>query len=82
MANLTIAIDADLLRRARIHALEQGTSVNELLRQYLETMVGETDRRRQAMARFLELSETATGGSAPSGRSWKREDLYDRPGLR
>jgi plasmid stability protein len=36
MSNLTITIDEETLRRARIRALEQGTSVNALLRDYLE----------------------------------------------
>ncbi len=32
MANLTLAIDDDLLRAARIKAVQQGTSVNEICR--------------------------------------------------
>ena len=33
MANLTLAIDDDLLRAARIKAVQEGTSVNEICRQ-------------------------------------------------
>ena len=33
MANLTIAIEDEVLRKARLKALEQGTSVNALLRE-------------------------------------------------
>ena len=36
MANLTLAIDEDLLRRARVRAAEQGTSVNAVVRQLIE----------------------------------------------
>jgi plasmid stability protein len=32
MANLTLAIDDDLLRAARIKAVQQGTSVNDICR--------------------------------------------------
>ena len=32
MANLTLVIDEDVLRRARVRALQQGTSVNALVR--------------------------------------------------
>ena len=46
MANLTITIDDELLRRARLRALEQGTSVNALLRDYL-TASGLTDTFRR-----------------------------------
>jgi len=35
MANLTIAIADEGLRKARLKALEQGTAVNALLRDYL-----------------------------------------------
>ena len=33
MANLTLAIDDDLLRAARIKAVQEGTSVNEICRE-------------------------------------------------
>jgi hypothetical protein len=36
MANLTIAVDDELLRRARIKAVSEGTSVNEVCRQAIE----------------------------------------------
>jgi hypothetical protein len=39
MANLTIAIDDELLRRARIKAVSEGTSVNEVCRQAIEAYV-------------------------------------------
>jgi plasmid stability protein len=38
--NLTIAVDDEVLRRARIRALEQGTSVNAVLREFLESYAG------------------------------------------
>jgi len=41
MSNLTLTIDDDVLRRARIRALEQGTSVNALVREYLTDFVGD-----------------------------------------
>ena len=36
MANLTITVDDEVLRRARIRAVELGTSVNAVLREYME----------------------------------------------
>ena len=77
MAKLTITIDDDLLRKARIRALEQGTSVNAVLRQYLTAYVGAEDARR-ALSEFVSIAESATSGSGEGGRSWRREDLYDR----
>jgi plasmid stability protein len=34
MTNLTITVDDEVLKRARIKALEQGTSVNAVLREF------------------------------------------------
>ncbi len=38
--NLTITVDDEVLRRARIRALSQGTSVNAVLREVLESYAG------------------------------------------
>jgi len=76
VTNLTIAIDEDLLRRARIRALEQGTSVNALLRSYLESFTGASAARRQAVDRLLALSKSSQ--SARGGRRWTRDELHER----
>jgi len=77
VANLTLSIDEDLLRTARIRALEQGTSVNAVVREYLRNYVG---RRTAASAvqAFLELADEVQASSGPAGRTWTREELYDR----
>ena len=36
MANLTLAIDDDLLRAARVKAVQEGTSVNQICREAIE----------------------------------------------
>lgn len=76
MANLTIMVDEDTLRRARIRALEQGTSVNALLRDYLEDYAGLAAERREAARAILELSERAA--SEHRGERWRRAELYER----
>jgi hypothetical protein len=77
MANLTLAIDDELLRRARLRALEQGTSVNALLREYLESFAGD-GRAREGARGFLAVTERAGAGSGPAGRSWTRDDAHAR----
>jgi plasmid stability protein len=77
MANLTISIDADLLKQARIRALQQGTSVNALLREYVESYAGD-DPVREALTEFLEIAKRSKSGSGPEGRTWTRDDLYER----
>ena len=77
MANLTLSIADDLLRTARIRALEQGTSVNAVVREYLTTFAGRRTAP-QAVKEFLELSDEVRATSGPDGRTWTREELYDR----
>jgi hypothetical protein len=74
MANLTLVIDDELLLRARKRALEQGTSVNAVVRSYLESYAGRSDAV-EAMRAFV---ERAASYGARSERPWTREDLYDR----
>jgi len=74
VANLTLAIDDDLLKRARMRALGDGTSVNAVVRTYLELYAG--DDAAVAGARFVELARETKAGSGASGRQWRREDVY------
>ncbi len=78
MANLTITVDEETVKRARIRALEEGTSVNALLRGYLEEYSGIRRERREAGRKLLELSEKSGMSSGGQGLP-KREELYDRP---
>ena len=62
MANLTITLDDDLLKRARIRAAELGTSVNAVLREYLGQYAGANAVHVSAVERVLELSRKARPG--------------------
>jgi hypothetical protein len=77
MTNLTITVDEDVLKRARIRAIEERTSVNSVLRAYLEAWSG-ADSGAQAAADLVALTQRVDAGSGPEGRTWTREDLYDR----
>jgi len=76
LVNVTLSIDEETLKRARIRALEQGTSVNAVVRSFLESYAGVEDER-QALRRFVEISERSDAGSHGTGRGWRREDLYE-----
>lgn len=76
MASLTLSIDQELLRRARIRALEQGTSVNTLVRDFLERFA-ESDQARQAMNEIVEIAKRSQASSGPGGRTWTRDDVYE-----
>lgn len=77
MANLTLTIDEGVLRRARVRALEEGTSVNAVVRAHLERYAGD-DESLDAVRVFLELARKSRASSGPGGRQWTREELYDR----
>jgi len=76
LANLTITIEDALLRRARMRALEQGTSVNALLREYLEAYAGSAQLQERALADLLALSHAAT--SRRGGAACTRAELHER----
>ena len=69
-------MEEDLLLAARKVALDQRTSVNQLVREYLSALVEEPGRRRLARARLREAFET--GLVEIGDRTWSRDELYDR----
>ena len=74
--NVTLVVEEDLLLAARKVALDQRTSVNRLVREYLATLVEEPGRRRLAQARLGKVFER--GLVEVGERKWSRDDLYDR----
>ena len=76
MANLTITIDDAILRRARVRAVEQETSVNSLLREYLEAYAAAGTAWEQAADAILRLSAQSHSGRGK--RTWTREELHER----
>jgi replicative DNA helicase len=76
MANLTITVPEEILKSARRRALEQGTSVNALLRDYLNQLAGTQPAQANAAKRVLELSRTSRSGRGKA--KWTRDELYQR----
>ncbi len=76
MANLTISIEEEILKRARVRALEEGTSVNALVRDYLSDYASLAARREKAMKDLLRLSQSAK--TRRGNRRWTRDDLHAR----
>lgn len=80
MSNLTVVIDDEVLKRARIRATELGTSVNAMVREFLESFSAATADRQRATRELLRMSEAVM--SKRGGRRWTREELHDRSSLR
>ena len=62
MANLTLAVDDDLLHRARVRAAQEGTSVNAVVRELL-IAYSAADRVDTARRRLVALSVSSAAGS-------------------
>lgn len=77
MANITLVIDDDVLRRARLRALTEGTSVNAVVRSQIEAYVADQGPA-VALQSFIDGARSSAASSGPAGRSWDRESLHDR----
>lgn len=80
MKNITVSVDDDVYRQARIRAAEQGTSVSALVREFLTGLSegeSEFDRRKQLQNTVLASIKTFRGGSR-----LPRTAVHDRHALR
>ena len=73
--NLTLSIDDEILEQARRLAEATGTSVNQLVRDYIARIAGKSDVE-SGIADFRELTRNAKGDS----RGWKfnRDEIHER----
>lgn len=84
VANLTITVDDEVLKRARIRALEQGTSVNAILAERLQAFAREGDSQARATRALIALAAENTkrqrkAASKRAGRRrWTRDELHER----
>lgn len=80
MANLTLSLDDKLLQAARVRAVKEGTSVNEICRKAIEAYARPSTRDR--VQRYLGLvaemdANRPAGGSRPA--PWKsRDEMYQQ----
>lgn len=73
--NVTLSIEDEVIQRARAKAEAMGTSVNQLIRDYLQQLAGKSDAAADA-DEFARLSRLTHGNS----RGWKfdREEIHQR----
>ncbi len=77
MANVTISIDDDILKRAKKIAIDRDTSFNGLVRGYIESLVAYDQRRRELQ--IEELDKLFEESNADVGRvTWTRDELHAR----
>jgi hypothetical protein len=73
--NITLSVEDAVIESARQRAKALGSSVNQLVREYLEQLAGKSDPAVDA-AEFERLSRLANGDS----RGWKfdRHEIHER----
>jgi hypothetical protein len=78
MANLTISVNEQTLKRARMRALEENRSVNAVLARYLEEYAGEDAARRRRQEALEALLEIADAAECRRGSgTWTRDELHE-----
>ena len=96
MKNITVSVDEETHRLARIRAAELDTSVSALVRDYLRSLVGdsggdptsglhdgetEAERRRRGLREVIADIRAASSGFKAAD-NLPRDELYDRAGAR
>lgn len=78
--NITLALDEDTLREARVLAAQRGLSVSAFLRSELAGLVER--QRGYAKTREAAVRRLLRGQSLGGGKLSSREELHDRAKLR
>lgn len=76
--NITLAIPKDILRKAKILAVQKNTSLSALLAQTLADLVANQEAYEQARRRNLMLLDSGFDLGTHGEISWKREELHER----
>ena len=72
--NLTLSVDDEVVEKARAVAQAQGTSLNAMIRKYLESLGGGRDGK--ALARELQEHWKRTHGHS-GGWKFNRDEIYE-----
>ena len=76
LKNVTIALDESLLREARRIAADRSTTLNGMIREFLEELVRHESRAVKARRRIVELCRETQAEVGPRRRS--RDELHER----
>jgi hypothetical protein len=76
MKNITLAVEDAILEEVRVYAAKRKTSVNGLVREFLEGIAEQENKTTRARRRLAELVGKSPLEVGP--RTWNRDDLYDR----
>ena len=76
MANITLKIDDDLLKKARQLAAERKTSFNAIIREKIEEFVSQDSKKEKAL---MGLESFYTRCKSRIGmKNWTRDEIHER----
>ena len=78
--NITLSLSRETIRKAKILAAKQSTSISALIAEQVDRLVGEDDAYEQAMKRSIALMKQ--GFHMGGVHRWDRDSLHDRKALR
>ena len=73
--NVTVQLDEDVIRAAKVLAAKRGTSVSGLVAAELGRLVAEDERYEEAWRRARKAMGESVGRG---GRRWERDELHER----
>jgi hypothetical protein len=76
--NVTLAIPKNVLRKAKILAVQKNTSLSGLLTQTLADLVAHQEAYEQARQRNLVILKQGFDLGTQGQMPWKREDIHER----
>ena len=76
--NVTLALPKDILRQAKILAIEKNTSLSNLLTQTLTEIVAQADAYAHAQEHHLALLQEGANLGSSGQADWSREALHER----
>ena len=76
MANITLKIDDELLKKARQLAFQRKTSINAIVKQKLNEFVS-SDLSREATLKSLEAFYRKSKAKV-GDKTWTRDEIYER----
>ena len=72
--NIALSADQKLIEKARLFAKKQNTSLNNLIRMYLQSLGSEKEKAAKAKE-FADLAQQFSGRSS-QGFKFTRDDIY------
>lgn len=76
--NVTLALPKDVLRKARMKAVEQKTSLSAIMTNLLTDFVGRDERYEAARQSSRELREQGLPFNTHGTITWTRDELHER----